>query len=213
MGISSTGSIAIGFCASPVRFIRQSAARTRRWDYLRRHAGEFETPSCQIRGDRMNPDLPDPAQPTAPAEPDPAGVGPGGGTPYTVYFPSEDGYRAADLAHAAPLPQVGDLVDYLDEEGITHRYRVREVVHTLQLAPAYRPNPRTAGGSPDVAPDAAAEAPGEPHPVPEGSELRAGLPEVVLEAVSELDSQASADAQRASTGGDPISGSTSACTE
>ncbi len=104
----------------------------------------------------MNPDLPDPAQPTAPAEPDPAGVGPGGGT---------------------------------------------------------RPNPRTAGGSPDVAPDAAAEAPGEPHPVPEGSELRAGLPEVVLEAVSELDSQASADAQRASTGGDPISGSTSASRE
>ena len=170
-------------------------------------------PSCQIRSDRMDPDLPDPAQPTAPAEPDPAGVGPGGGTPYTVYFPTEDGYRAADLAHAAPLPQVGDLVDYLDEDGITHRYRVREVVHTLQVAPAYRPNPRMYGGSPDVAAGAAQDAPDGRHPVPEGSELRAGLPEVVLEAVSEPNSQASADAQRASTSGDSISGSNSASRE
>src|SRR5437870_13706038 len=92
---------------------------------------------------------PGPAATDDPAEPDPAGIGPGGGTPYTVYFPSEDGYHAADLAHAAPLPQVGDLVDYLDEDGITHRYRVREVVHTLQVAPAYRPDPRTALPSTD----------------------------------------------------------------
>ena len=80
-----------------------------------------------------------------PAEPDPAGIGPGGGTPYTVYFPSEDGYLAADLGHAAPLPHVGDFVEYIDEGRVTHRYRVREVVHTLQLAPAYRPKPRAAG--------------------------------------------------------------------
>jgi len=161
----------------------------------------------------MDPDLPDPAQPAAPAEPDPAGVGPGGGTPYTVYFPGEDGYRAADLAHAAPLPHVGDLVDYLDEDGVTHRYRVREVVHTLQVAPAYRPNPRAAGGSPDVAADAAQAAPDGPHPIPEGSELRAGLPEVVLEAVSEPNPQPSVDAQRAPTSGDSISGSSSASRE
>ena len=55
-----------------------------------------------------------------------------------MYFPGQDGYRAADLAHAAPLPHAGDLVDYLDERGVTHRYRVREVVHTLQVAPQFR---------------------------------------------------------------------------
>ena len=120
----------------------------------------------------------------APMEPDPAGIGPGGGTPYTVYFPGQDGYRAADLAHAAPLPHAGDLVDYLDERGVTHRYRVREVVHTLQVAPDFRPAPRSeaaatsdeGGGGPkpaDVAPE-----------IPEGTELRAGLPEVILEEIS-----------------------------
>ena len=120
----------------------------------------------------------------SPTEPDPAGIGPGGGTPYTVYFPGQDGYRAADLAHAAPLPHAGDLVDYLDERGVTHRYRVREVVHTLQVAPDFRPTPRSeaagtsdeGGGSPkpaDVAPE-----------IPEATELRAGLPEVILEEIS-----------------------------
>ena len=121
---------------------------------------------------------------TSPMEPDPAGVGPGGGTPYTVYFPGEDGYRAADLAHAAPLPHAGDLVDYLDERGVTHRYRVREVVHTLQVAPGFRPTPRAAAagtseegteeqGPQEVAPE-----------IPEAPELRAGLPEVILEEIS-----------------------------
>jgi hypothetical protein len=182
-------------------------------DDLLRHSGEMKHPPCQIRGERMEAELPDSTQGIAPAESDPAGIGPGGGTPYTVYFPSEEGYRAADLAHAAPLPQVGDLVDYLDEEGVTHRYRVREVVHTLQVAPAYRPHPRAAGGATDDVADAAQAAAEGPHPVPEGSELRAGLPEVVLEAVSEPDSQLGADAQRASTSGDPVPGSTSATRE
>jgi hypothetical protein len=130
---------------------------------------------------------PEPAEPE-PAEPDPAGIGPGGGTPYTVYFPTEDGYRAADLAHAAPLPQVGDRVDYLDEDGITHRYRVREVVHTLQAAPSYRPKPATGdGANPDAMGESAGQSGGEPRPVPEGSELRAGLPEVMLEALPDSD--------------------------
>ena len=121
----------------------------------------------------------DPEDDVAAAQTDPAGVGPGGGTPYTVYFPNGDGYRAADLAHAAPLPQVGDLVDYLDEAGVTHRYRVREVIHTLQVAPAYRPVPRGRGEGGE-----AAES-GDQHPVPEATELRAGLPEVVLEEFGE----------------------------
>jgi hypothetical protein len=124
------------------------------------------------------------ATPYSPMEPDPAGIGPGGGTPYTVYFPREDGYRAADLAHAAPLPHAGDLVDYLDERGVTHRYRVREVVHTLQVAPDYRTAPRS------EAPGTSQEAGVDPKPaevapeIPEATELRAGLPEVILEEIS-----------------------------
>ncbi len=160
----------------------------------------------------MEPDLPEHAE-SLPAEPDPAGIGPGGGTPYTVYFPTEDGYRAADLAHAAPLPHAGDLVDYLDEDGITHRYRVREVLHTLQVAPGYRPIPRAASASTDDAPEGAQDAPEGPRVIPEGSELRAGLPEVVLEAVSGPESQLNTDAQRASTSGDSILGSSSAARE
>jgi hypothetical protein len=138
---------------------------------------------------------PDLAATDNPAESDPAGIGPGGGTPYTVYFPSEDGYLAADLGHAAPLPHVGDFVEYIDEGRVTHRYRVREVVHTLQLAPAYRPKPRGAGavteeGAPEKGePEKGEPAKGEPaeearngpHPIPEGAVLRAGLPEVILE--------------------------------
>ena len=38
------------------------------------------------------------------------------GMPYTVQFPGEDG-GAADLEHPAPLPRVGDLVEYIDETG------------------------------------------------------------------------------------------------
>src|SRR5436190_18158494 len=125
-------------------------------------------------------DIPEAGQASPVTEPDPAGIGPGGGTPYTVYFPSEDGYLAADLAHAAPLPQAGDLVDYLDEAGITHRYRVREVVHTLQVAPAYRPGPRTSTQGLDAdetTGEAREAAEGEAtHEVPEAAELRAGLP-------------------------------------
>jgi len=97
-----------------------------------------------------------------------------------VYFPSEDGYLAADLGHAAPLPHVGDFVEYIDEGRVTHRYRVREVVHTLQLAPAYRPKPRAAGAATEEG-EAAGEASEGPHSIPEGAELRAGLPEVILE--------------------------------
>jgi len=121
--------------------------------------------------------------PSPPNEPDPAGIGPGGGTPYTVYFPVENGYRAADLAHAAPLPHAGDLVDYLDERGVTHRYRVREVVHTLQVAPQFRPVPRSEPAAPadeGADPDRVEVAP----EIPEATALRAGLPEVILEELS-----------------------------
>lgn len=75
------------------------------------------------------------------------------GMPYTVQFPDGDGTSAADLEHPAHLPRVGDLVEYIDEQGDTHRYRVREVVHTLQASPS------------------------------EPGQLRAGLPKVFLEVI------------------------------
>jgi hypothetical protein len=100
--------------------------------------------------------------------------------PYTVQFPGDDG-DAADLEHPAPLPRVGDQVEYIDETGATHRYRVREVVHTLQTTSAHRPHVADGSASPQaIARVADGEEPEHPG---EGGELRAGLPKVYLEAV------------------------------
>ncbi|MGH2456894.1 MAG: hypothetical protein ACRDHD_11645, partial [Candidatus Limnocylindria bacterium] len=97
--------------------------------------------------------------------------------------PHGDGYREADLEHAAPLPRAGDLVEYIDERGATHRYRVREVVHTLQTSAANRPAVEDGQASPQalarVGEDDAAEAPGG------AGIVRAGLPRVVLEVLGE----------------------------
>ena len=100
------------------------------------------------------------------------------GMPYTVYFPDDDGpqLRAADLEHAAPLPRVGDTVEYLDEAGGRHRYVVREVIHTLQTSAANRPSVREA----DALPLAVPHPDGEPEPPGGQGALRAGLPKVIL---------------------------------
>ena len=58
------------------------------------------------------------------------------GMPYTVYFPRRGGYAAADSEYAAPLPRVGDTVEYIDPAGAHHLYAVTDVVHTLQSSPA-----------------------------------------------------------------------------
>ena len=101
------------------------------------------------------------------------------GMPYTVQFPGETG-DAADLEHPAPLPRVGDIVEYIDETGATHRYNVREVVHTLQTTAAHRPHVADGTASPQaIARLADGDAPEQPG---EGGELRAGLPKVFLEA-------------------------------
>jgi hypothetical protein len=122
------------------------------------------------------------AAPEAAGAPNPdQGDGPWpNGMPYTVQFPGDDA-SAADLEHPAPLPRAGDVVEYIDETGATHRYRVREVVHTLQTTSAHRPHVSDGRASPQaiarVAEGDAAEPPGE------GGELRAGLPKVYLEAL------------------------------
>jgi hypothetical protein len=102
------------------------------------------------------------------------------GMPYTVQFPDGDGRAEADLEHPAHLPRVGDIVEYIDERGASYRYRVREVVHTLQSSAAYRPTVADVGTSPDALarPDEA-----EPAELPGASgQVRAGLPKVFLEA-------------------------------
>jgi hypothetical protein len=99
------------------------------------------------------------------------------GMPYTVYFPDGDGFRGADLEYPAPLPRVGDTVEYIDERGARHRYQVRQVVHTLQTSAADRPSVKEGPASPNSlarTDDGAAEPPGG------GGALRAGLPEVFL---------------------------------
>jgi hypothetical protein len=58
------------------------------------------------------------------------------GIPYTLYFPRRGGYAAADIEYAAPLPRVGDTVEYIDPAGAHHLYTVADVVHTLQSSPA-----------------------------------------------------------------------------
>lgn len=98
--------------------------------------------------------------------------GPPGGTPYTVYFPDGEVLQAADLAYPAPLPSVGDMVEYIDASLATHRYVVREVVHTFQAEPRPRGSARAAEQSAEDGGSAPLEM-----------DLRAGLPEVFLERV------------------------------
>jgi hypothetical protein len=114
---------------------------------------------------------------TAPIEPNaPEGAWPSG-MPYTVHFPDGEGYIAADLEHPAPLPRVGDTVEYIDETGACRRYRVREVIHTIQTSAAYR-HPVEQGSA---SPQAIARVEGDPEKPGQTGLVRGGLPKVVLE--------------------------------
>lgn len=103
-----------------------------------------------------------------------------GGTPYTVYFPDGDGYIGADLEHPAPLPRVGDTIEYYDETGDCRRYRVREVIHTMQTSAVHRPAVEEGSASPQTIARPEGERPERPG---EGGVVRAGLPKVLLEEV------------------------------
>jgi len=104
------------------------------------------------------------------------------GMPYTVYFPDGDGSSAADLEYPAHLPRVGDNVEYIDERGESRRYRVREVVHTLQSSAARRPLVAQGEASPQAI--ARPEVDAEPERPGGSGEVRAGLPKVYLEAIN-----------------------------
>jgi hypothetical protein len=107
------------------------------------------------------------------------------GLPYTVYFPGTDGQtRASDLEHPAPVPRVGEIVEYIDERGDCQRYVVREVIHTLQTSASYRPLVDADGYA---AASLARRQEQQPELPGDGGELRAGLPKVFLDFVDATD--------------------------
>ena len=99
------------------------------------------------------------------------GGGPPAGMPWTLYVRDED--WAADLEHAAPLPRVGDRIEYIAEDGARRVFRVAEVVHTVQASAAHRPRVRDEQRGPNTLVN-------DGDPVGGPRELRAGLPRVVV---------------------------------
>lgn len=98
--------------------------------------------------------------------------------PYTVFFPGDEAMHPSDLEHRAPLPRVGDTVEYIDKKGTCRRYVVRAVVHTLQASATERDRVSARTSTPATfarGEDELAEIPGD------GGALRAGLPKVFLE--------------------------------
>ena len=107
-------------------------------------------------------------------------VEPPEGMPYTVFFPGPAGLVPADLEHAAPLPRIGDIVEYIDERGHCHRYVVREVIHTLQLAADARPHVNARSDDEHAPPASVAFSQREEPELPGSGSVRAGLPKVIL---------------------------------
>jgi len=92
--------------------------------------------------------------------------------PWTLVVEGED--WSADLEHGAPLPRIGDRVDFIADDGELRSYRVTDVVHTVQGTASDRPRVRDEHASPNSVVD---EPSGEPP-----RELRAGLPRVIVTA-------------------------------
>ena len=102
------------------------------------------------------------------------GGGPPIGSAWTLEVEGDDGW-SADLEHAAPLPRVGERVEFIGEDGGRRLYRVTQVVHTLQASAHERPPVRDEQSSPNsIVTD------GSEHGPPRA--LRAGLPRVVVAA-------------------------------
>jgi hypothetical protein len=92
--------------------------------------------------------------------------------PWTLVAPDEQ--WEADLEHGAPLPRVGERIDYITDDGTHRTFRVTEVIHTVQSAATERPAVREERTGPNSTVNDA----GDRHP---GS-IRAGLPRVVVSA-------------------------------
>lgn len=109
---------------------------------------------------------------TGPLGPEQGG-GPPDLLPWTLVVEGEE--WSADLEHGAPLPRIGDRVDFIADDGELRSYRVTDVVHTLQGSSTDRPLVRDEHALPNSVVDG---ADGEPP-----RELRAGLPRVIVAAV------------------------------
>lgn len=107
----------------------------------------------------------------------PEALGPeeGGGPPnslmpWTLVVEDED--WSADLEHGAPVPRVGDLVEYIADDGDKRLFRVVRVVHTVQSSSSVRPRVREE----HALPNSTVEGPSDGQP----RALRAGLPRVIV---------------------------------
>lgn len=120
------------------------------------------------------------AERTEPAEPaaslEEIDLAQGGGPPdslmpWTLVVESEN--WSADLAHGAPLPRLGERIEYINDDGSRRVFRVEVVVHTVQKSASERPLVRGEGASPNaiVTEEAHRLAP---------IALRAGLPRVYV---------------------------------
>ena len=100
------------------------------------------------------------------------GGGPPFGTAWTLEVEGDAGW-SADLEHAAPLPRVGEQIEFIGEDGSRHNFRVIQVVHTLQASASERPPVRAEQSGPNsIVTNGAGDDPPR--------ELRAGLPRVVV---------------------------------
>ena len=98
--------------------------------------------------------------------------GPPIGSAWTLVVTGEDGW-SADLEHAAPLPRMGEHVEFIGEDGRRSHFRVIDVVHTLQTTATVRPLVREEHSGPNsIVTDGADDGPPR--------SLRAGLPRVVV---------------------------------
>jgi hypothetical protein len=104
------------------------------------------------------------------------GGGPPIGSAWTLQIDGDDGW-SADLEHAAPVPRAGDRVDFIGGDGRQRRFRVTEVIHTLQASASDRPPVREE----DASPNSIVTGGGDEPP----RSLRAGLPRVVVVAADD----------------------------
>ena len=100
------------------------------------------------------------------------GGGPPVGMPWTLIVESEG--WSADLEHAAPVPRIGERVEYIAEDGARRTYRVRDIVHTLQVSARERPPVAAEDSGPNTTVSGRLA---EHEPIA----LRAGLPRVFAE--------------------------------
>jgi hypothetical protein len=99
----------------------------------------------------------------------------GGGPPATLMpwtLEVEGEEWSADLEHGAPVPRVGDLVEYIADDGEKRIFRVVRVVHTVQSSSSDRPRVRDER----VGPNSTVAEPMDGQP----RLLRAGLPRVIV---------------------------------